>query len=141
MPSEAVITTEWLPTSEFVGVPVRAPALHVSHDGTVVQVRVTVSPESTSVAVVVYEYATSSLAPVTAVLVIDGASFAPVMVIVTVMVSDSEPSETVIVYCSVTESPVSSPLVSESELSKVYVQTPLEVTANEPYVPLVELAV
>ena len=89
----------------------------------------------------VYEYATSSLAPVTAVLVIDGASFVPVMVIVTVIVSDSEPSETVIVYCSVTESPVSSPLVSESELSKVYVQTPLDVTANEPYVPLVELAV
>ena len=47
------------------------------------------------------------------------------------------PSETVIVYCSVTESPVSSPEVSESALSSVYVQTPLEVTANDPYVPIV----
>ena len=44
-------------------------------------------PESSSLAVVVYEYATSSFA-VTAVLVIDGASFAPVMVIVTVIVSE-----------------------------------------------------
>ena len=63
------------------------------------------------------------------------------IVIVTVIVSDNDPSETVIVYCSVSESPVSKPLVSESELSNVYVQTPLDVTANEPYVPLVELAV
>ena len=132
VPSEAVITTAWFPTSEFVGVPVSAPELHVSHEGTVVQARVTVSPLSSSLAVVVYEYATSSLAPVTAVLVIVGASFTPVMVMVTVMVSDREPSETVIVYCSVTESPVSSPDVSESELSRVYVQTPLEVTANDP---------
>ena len=46
-----------------------------------------------------------------------------------------------IVYCSVTESPVSRPDVSLSELSRVYVQTPLLVTANDPYVPLVELAV
>ena len=90
------------------------------------------SPLSSSLAVVVYEYATSSFAPVTAVLVISGASFAPVMVIVTVIVSDSAPSDTVIVYCSVTESPVSRPVVSESSLSKVYVQAPAEVTANEP---------
>ena len=53
VPSEAVITTAWFPTSEFVGVPVRAPALHVSQDGTVVQVRVTESPLSSSLAVVV----------------------------------------------------------------------------------------
>ena len=68
----------------------------------------------------------------TAELVIDGASFAPVIVIVTVIVSESEPSDTVMVYVSVTESPVSRPVVSESELSRVYVQTPLLVTANEP---------
>ena len=51
--SVAVMTTAWLPTSELVGVPVSAPALHVSHEGTVVQVRVTLSPVSTSLAVVV----------------------------------------------------------------------------------------
>ena len=139
VPSDAVITTAWFPTCAFEGVPVNAPELHVNQLGTVVQVRVTVS--SSSVAVVVYEYATSSFAVVTAVLVISGASFAPVIVIVTVIVSDSDPSETVIVYCSVSESPVSKLVVSESSLSKVYVQTPLDVTANEPYVPLVELAV
>ena len=141
VPSDAVITTAWFPTSLLLGVPVRAPALQVNQLGTVVHVNVTVSPESSSLAVVVYEYAASSFAPVTAVLVIAGASFAPVIVIVTVIVSDNDPSETVIVYCSVSESPVSKPLVSESELSNVYVQTPLDVTANEPYVPLVELAV
>ena len=55
VPSDAVISTAWLPTSALAGVPVRAPALQVSHDGTVVQVSVTVSPESSSLAVVVYE--------------------------------------------------------------------------------------
>ncbi|SVD54027.1 uncharacterized protein METZ01_LOCUS406881, partial [marine metagenome] len=40
----------------------------------VVQARVTTSPESTSLAVVVYEYAASSVAEVTAVLEIVGAS-------------------------------------------------------------------
>ena len=53
VPSEAVITTAWLPTSALAGVPVGAPLVHVSHDGTVVQVKVTVSPESSSEAVVV----------------------------------------------------------------------------------------
>ena len=51
--SVAVITTAWFPTSELVGVPVRAPALQVSHEGTVVQDSVTLSPVSMSVAVVV----------------------------------------------------------------------------------------
>ena len=55
VPSEAVITTLWLPTSSLVGVPESAPEAHVIQDGTVVQVKVTVSPESTSLAVVVYE--------------------------------------------------------------------------------------
>ena len=53
--SVAVMTTAWLPTSELVGVPVRAPAFYVSHEGTVVRVRVTLSPVSMSVAVVVWE--------------------------------------------------------------------------------------
>ena len=51
--SVAVITTAWLPTSELLGVPVSAPAVHDSQAGTVVQVKVTVSPTSTSDAVVV----------------------------------------------------------------------------------------
>ena len=53
--SVAVMTTAWLPTSEFVGVPVRAPVLatKVIHVGTLVPVRVTVSPASTSEAVTV----------------------------------------------------------------------------------------
>ena len=53
VPSVAVITTLWLPTSAFAGVPVSAPAVHDIHDGTVVHCRVTVSPVSTSSAVVV----------------------------------------------------------------------------------------
>ena len=53
--SVAVITTAWEPTSLLLGVPVRAPAVQDNQLGTVVQVRVTVSPASTSEAVVVYE--------------------------------------------------------------------------------------
>ena len=56
------------------GVPVSAPSVQDIQEGTVVQVRVTVSPLSTSEAVVVYEYALSSFTLVTAVLVIVGAS-------------------------------------------------------------------
>ena len=72
-----------------------------------------------------------------------GASFAPDIVTVTVIVSDKVPepsSLTVIVYCSVTESPESKAVVSESELSNVYVHAPVaELIAKEPYVPDVEL--
>ena len=53
VPSVAVITTLWLPTLALAGVPVSAPAVHDIQDGTVVHCRVTVSPVSTSVAVVV----------------------------------------------------------------------------------------
>ena len=57
VPSEAVITTLWLPTSSLVGVPESAPveAVKVSQLGTVVPVIVSVSPLSTSAAVTVYE--------------------------------------------------------------------------------------
>ena len=68
-----------------------------------------------------------------------GASFAPVMVIVTVIVSVSLEAEsvTVIVKASVTESPASSAVVSASLLSNVYVHAPeLDTTAIEPYVPV-----
>jgi hypothetical protein len=85
--SLAVMTTLCEPTSSLVGVPLRAPAVQVSHDGTVVQARVIVSPESTSLAVVVYEYAASSVAAVTAVLEIVGASLVLVTTIVKVSVS------------------------------------------------------
>ena len=53
--SVAVITTEWLPTSALVGVPVRTPvaAVKVSQLGTVVPDSVALSPVSTSVAVTV----------------------------------------------------------------------------------------
>ena len=83
--SLAVMTTLCEPTLASAGVPLSAPAVQVSHDGTVVQARVTTSPESTSLAVVVYEYAASSVAEVTAVLVIVGAS----LVLATTMVNES----------------------------------------------------
>ena len=71
------------------------------------------------------------------------ASSAPVTVIVIVIVSLRVPvpsSATVITYCSVTESPESKAVVSESELSNVYVHAPVaELIAKEPYVPDVEL--
>ena len=53
--SVAVMVTAWLPTSELVGVPVRAPVVASKdiHVGMVVPVRVTVSPTSTSDAVAV----------------------------------------------------------------------------------------
>ena len=56
VPSEAVITTLWLPTSSLVGVPESTPVdvVKVSQLGTVVPVRVTVSPSSSEV-VTVYE--------------------------------------------------------------------------------------
>ena len=58
------------------------------------------------------------------------------MVIVTVIVSDAVPSETVIVKESVAVSPASSAVVSASELSRVYVhEAPLRAIA--PYVPVV----
>ena len=51
--SVAVITTLCAPTSSLVGVPDNAPAVHVIQAGSVVHVSVTVSPTSTSDAVVV----------------------------------------------------------------------------------------
>ena len=51
--SVAVITTFQEPTWSFVGVPVKAPAVQLIQLGNVVQVRVTVSPASTSLATVV----------------------------------------------------------------------------------------
>ena len=51
--SVAVITTFQSPTWSLVGVPVSAPAVHVIQLGNVVQVNVTLSPVSTSDAVVV----------------------------------------------------------------------------------------
>ena len=53
VPSLAVITTLWSPIWASSGVPVNAPAVQDIQSGTVVQVRVTVSPLSTSDAVVV----------------------------------------------------------------------------------------
>ena len=75
-PSVAVITTAWSPTSALTGVPARTPvdAVKVNQLGTVVPVRVTVSPTSTSAVVTVYVYAESSSTAVTAVLEIVGAS-------------------------------------------------------------------
>ena len=62
-----------------------------------------------------------------------GASLAPVIVIVTVMVSDAVPSDTVMVNASVTESSASRAVVSASVLSNVYVHAPVpETTAIEP---------
>ena len=81
VPSLAVITTLLAPIALSPGVPASTPvdAVKVSHEGTVVPVRVTVfelgSPSSASVAVTVYEYAVSSVPVVTAVLVNAGASF------------------------------------------------------------------
>ena len=57
------------------------------------------------------------------------------MVIVTVIVSWSSPSDTVIVKASVTESPASRAVVSASLLSRVYVQV-APLSAIEPYVPV-----
>ena len=50
--SVAVRTTEFAPTTEFVGVPERTPVLELilSHDGRVVAAYVMVSPLSTSLA-------------------------------------------------------------------------------------------
>ena len=53
VPSLAVLTTLWSPMWASSGVPVNAPAVQDIQSGTVVQVRVTVSPLSTSDAVVV----------------------------------------------------------------------------------------
>ena len=55
--SVAVIVTECVPTSLLVGVPDKTPedVLKESHDGIDVPVNVTVSPESTSLVVTVYE--------------------------------------------------------------------------------------
>ena len=85
--SVAVITTELEPTSPLAGVPASTPvdAVKVSQLGTVVPLRVIVSPLSTSAAVTVYVYAASSVAEVTAVLVMVGAS----LVLATVMVNES----------------------------------------------------
>ena len=74
LPSLAVMTTLCEPTSSLSGVPARAPldAVKVSQLGTVVPVRVIVSPSSSAV-VTVYEYALSSFTLVTAVLEMVGA--------------------------------------------------------------------
>ena len=64
-------------------------------------------------------------------LVIDGASFAPVILTVTVMVSDAVPSDTVTVNESVAEAPAARASVSESLLSSVYVHVAPE-NAMEP---------
>ena len=76
VPSPTVMTTLLSPTLALSGVPDRTPvvASKVSQLGTVVPVIVRVSPTSTSDAVTVYVYAESSVAEVTAVLVIVGAS-------------------------------------------------------------------
>ena len=68
-------------------------------------------------------------------LVIEGASFAPVTVTVTVMVSEAVPSDTVTVNASVTEAPAARASVSASLLSSVYVHVAPE-NAIDPYVPL-----
>ena len=68
-----------------------------------------------------------------------GASLAPVIVIVTAIVSVSPDalSVTVIVNVSVTESPASRAVVSASELDSVYVHAPEpDTTAIAPYVPV-----
>jgi hypothetical protein len=87
VPSLAVMTTLWSPTSALSGVPASTPvdAVKVAQLGTVVPVKATVSPLSTSAAVTVYEYAASSSTEVTAVLVIVGAS----LVLATAMVNES----------------------------------------------------
>ena len=83
--SVAVMTTLWSPTSSLSGVPASTPvdAVKVAQLGTVVPARVIVSPLSTSAAVTVYVYAASSVAEVTAVLEMVGAS----LVLATVMVN------------------------------------------------------
>ena len=97
-PSVAVITTAWSPTSALAGVPARTPvaAVKVIQLGTVVPVRVTASPASTSEVVTVYVYAVSSVAAVTAVLVIVGASLVLTTVTVNESVTEAVPSEAVI---------------------------------------------
>ena len=87
------------------------------------------------VPVAVVAVASSVTAP-TAFEPASGASLAPVTVIVTVIVSEASPSETVIVNASVTESPESRAVVSASALFSVYVHAPLFATAIEPYVPV-----
>jgi hypothetical protein len=91
-PSVAVMTTLLAPTLASSGVPARTPvdAVKVSQDGTVVPVRVTPSPVSASEVVTVYVYAVSSVAAVTAVLAIVGASLIPVIVMVMVWAVPSE---------------------------------------------------
>jgi hypothetical protein len=110
--SLAVMTTLCEPTLASAGVPLSAPAVQVSHDGTVVQARVIVSPESTSLAVVVYEYAASSVAAVTAVLEIVGASLvlATVMVNVSVAVAPAMSLAVMTTLCEPTSSLVGVPL-------------------------------
>ena len=97
-PSVAVITTAWSPTSALTGVPARTPvdAVKVNQSGTVVPVRVTVSPTSTSAVVTVYVYAASSSTAVTAVLEIVRASLVLATVTVNESVTDAVPSEAVI---------------------------------------------
>ena len=93
LPSLAVMTTLCEPTSSLSGVPAKAPldAVKVSQLGTVVPVRVIVSPSSSAV-VTVYEYALSSFTLVTAVLEIVGASLVLATVTVNVSVADAVPS-------------------------------------------------
>ena len=76
----------------------------------------------------------SSVADVSPVVVNDGASFAPVIPIVTVIVSDAVPSVTVTVKASETEAPAARALVSASALFRVYVHAAPE-NAMDPYVP------
>ena len=52
----------------------------------------------------------------------EGASLAPVIPMVMLMVSEAVPSETVIVNASETDAPAPSAVVSASLLSSVYVQ-------------------
>ena len=87
------------------------------------------------VPVAVVEVASSVTAPVWSAPA-ETASSAPVTVIVTVMVSEAVPSETVIVNTSVTVSSASRAVVSASALFSVYVQAPALVTAIAPYVPV-----
>ena len=76
----------------------------------------------------------SSVADVTPAVVNDGASFAPVIAIVTVIVSDAVPSVTVTVKASETEAPAARALVAASALFRVYVHAAPE-NAMDPYVP------
>src|SRR5210317_1734620 len=74
VPSLALIVTLWTPTSALVGVPLKVAvpsplSVSVNHAGNTGAVIVGKSPSSSDV-VMLYEYATSSMAVVTAVLVI-----------------------------------------------------------------------